>query len=82
MAQAIGRSEKQPDVGSGSFLRIAVVSTPLTVIAAVTTGAPGCAIGEIKREQIKILGLGQFSIAVLRLPLTDRLRSLQKRSMP
>jgi len=32
------------------------------VIAAVNLGVhPGCAIGEIKREQMKILGLGQFS---------------------
>jgi hypothetical protein len=31
------------------------------VIVAVNPGAPGCAIGEIKREQMNMLGLGQFS---------------------
>jgi hypothetical protein len=61
------------------FLHSRPAATSLTVIAAVTTGAPGCAIGEIKREQMKILGLGRFSdcrspIAVDGLPVTDRPR--------
>jgi len=44
------------------FSHLPSVATSRTVIVAVNLGVrPGCAIGEIKREQMKMLGLGQFS---------------------
>jgi hypothetical protein len=46
----------------GLFYALPPAATSLMVIAAVNLGVrPGCAIGEIKGEQMKMLGLGQFS---------------------